>query len=59
MAATTHSNAVTTDLAVLDALDAGEAQPVPRLRVEDVYREHFAFAWRSLRHLGVAEPDAE
>lgn len=29
------------------------------LRVEDVYREHFGFVWRSLRHLGVAEPDVE
>ena len=26
---------------------------------EDVYREHVGFVWRSLRHLGVAEPDAE
>jgi RNA polymerase sigma-70 factor (ECF subfamily) len=29
------------------------------LRLEDVYREHFGFVWRSLRHLGVAEVDAE
>jgi RNA polymerase sigma-70 factor (ECF subfamily) len=30
-----------------------------RLRVEDVYREHFHFAWRSLRHLGVDEANVE
>lgn len=29
------------------------------LRVEDVYRDFFAFVWRSLRHLGVAEPDLD
>ena len=29
------------------------------LRAEDVYREHFGFVWRSLRHLGVAESDVE
>jgi RNA polymerase sigma-70 factor, ECF subfamily len=29
------------------------------LRVDDLYREHFGFVWRSLRHLGVAEPDVE
>ena len=28
-------------------------------KVEAVYREHFAFVWRSLRHLGVAEADVE
>lgn len=31
----------------------------PELRVDDVYREHFAFVWRSLRHLGVDESDIE
>ncbi|MBX3209993.1 MAG: RNA polymerase sigma factor [Labilithrix sp.] len=29
------------------------------LRLEDLYREHFGFVWRSLRHLGVAEADVE
>jgi RNA polymerase sigma-70 factor (ECF subfamily) len=29
------------------------------LRVEDVYREHFGFVWRSLRHLGFDESDVE
>ena len=29
------------------------------LHVKDVYREHFGFVWRSLRHLGVAESDVE
>lgn len=29
------------------------------LQLEQVYREHFGFAWRSLRHLGVAEADVE
>jgi RNA polymerase sigma-70 factor (ECF subfamily) len=36
---------------------ATPAPVVPRL--DDVYREHFDFVWRSLRHLGVAEIDAE
>jgi RNA polymerase sigma-70 factor (ECF subfamily) len=26
---------------------------------EELYREHFGFVWRSLRHLGVAEADIE
>jgi RNA polymerase sigma-70 factor (ECF subfamily) len=30
-----------------------------QLRVEDVYRDHFGFVWRSLRHLGVGESDVE
>jgi RNA polymerase sigma-70 factor (ECF subfamily) len=29
------------------------------LHVEDIYREHFSFVWRSLRHLGVADSDVE
>lgn len=29
------------------------------LRFEDVYREHVAFVWRSLRRLGVRDADAE
>lgn len=29
------------------------------LAFDDVYREHVAFVWRTLRHLGVAEADAE
>jgi RNA polymerase sigma-70 factor (ECF subfamily) len=32
--------------------------PVPA-SFEDVYREHVRFVWRSLRHLGVSEADAE
>lgn len=32
---------------------------LPNLSLDDVYREHAGFVWRSLRHLGVAEPDAE
>jgi RNA polymerase sigma-70 factor (ECF subfamily) len=62
MAAFTHSPDSMTDLA---ALDVSAGLPEPRqavraeLRVEDVYREHFGFVWRSLRHLGVAEPDVE
>jgi RNA polymerase sigma-70 factor, ECF subfamily len=68
MAATTHSPDSMTDLAVLDLGHPGNAgnglrqaarAPSPSLRVEDVYREHFGFAWRSLRHLGVAESDVE
>lgn len=27
--------------------------------VAEVYRAHFDFVWRSLRHLGIAEPDVE
>ncbi|MBX3263371.1 MAG: RNA polymerase sigma factor [Labilithrix sp.] len=29
------------------------------LHVEDVYREHFDFVWRTLRHLGVGASDVE
>lgn len=29
------------------------------LAFDDVYRDHVAFVWRTLRHLGVAEADAE
>lgn len=29
------------------------------LAFDEVYREHVAFVWRTLRHLGVAEADAE
>lgn len=69
MSTTTHSPHTMTDLAVLDApnaldapkraADAQPRRPVVALRVEDVYREQFGFAWRSLRHLGVAEADVE
>lgn len=64
---TTHSPGTMTDLAA-PALPAGVREPARgngaarvtvTLRVEDVYREHFGFAWRSLRHLGVAEADVE
>jgi RNA polymerase sigma-70 factor (ECF subfamily) len=36
------------------------ADPIPpsALSFEQVYREHFAFVWRSLRRLGIAESDA-
>src|SRR5205085_4205073 len=33
--------------------------PPRALAFDDVYREHVAFVWRTLRHLGVAEADAE
>jgi RNA polymerase sigma-70 factor (ECF subfamily) len=38
------------------AVRAPDAAP---LRFEDVYRDNVAFVWRSLRRLGVTEPDAE
>jgi RNA polymerase sigma-70 factor (ECF subfamily) len=69
MSTTTHSPHAMTDLARLDAPtaldgaktppDAESCGPAVALRVEDVYREQFRFAWRSLRHLGVAEADVE
>jgi RNA polymerase sigma-70 factor (ECF subfamily) len=34
-------------------------EPIGPLQLEQVYREHFGFAWRSLRHLGVAAADVE
>jgi RNA polymerase sigma-70 factor (ECF subfamily) len=60
MTATTHSPDQVTDL----ALPSMAAQPAGGLvreepSVEAVYREHFGFVWRSLRHLGVAEADVE
>lgn len=37
------------------AEDASEITP----KFEDIYREHVAFVWRSLRRLGIREADAE
>jgi RNA polymerase sigma-70 factor (ECF subfamily) len=61
---TAHSPARMTDLAVIPTIPPLEEarhyaaqQAMPRF--EDVYRESFTFVWRSLRHLGVAEIDAE
>lgn len=68
MTAAAHSPDSMTDLAILDAGlpdrrqppdDDAHAREPAALRVEDVYREQFGFVWRSLRHLGVAEPDVE
>jgi len=59
--ARTHSPDAMTDLAIPSV----ESPPMPVhaagavLRFEDVYREHFGFVWRSLRHLGVRESDVE
>jgi len=60
-APTTHSPDAVTDLALssIEAAPPVTGKGTPELRVEDVYREHFAFVWRSLRHLGVAESDVE
>jgi RNA polymerase sigma-70 factor, ECF subfamily len=58
----THSPRAMTDLAVSSIESvAPPARPeaAGELRVEDVYREHFGFVWRSLRHLGLAESDVE
>jgi RNA polymerase sigma-70 factor, ECF subfamily len=58
----THSPRAMTDLAVSSIESvAPPARPeaAGELRVEDVYREHFGFVWRSLRHLGLAEADVE
>jgi RNA polymerase sigma-70 factor, ECF subfamily len=47
----------------IHSLESASPMPTPdaaaELRVEDVYRDHFGFVWRSLRHLGVAESDVE
>src|SRR6185295_19313029 len=63
MTASAHLPDNVSDFAILDA-GLPELRPSDRgtpvvLRVEDIYREHFGFVWRSLRHLGVAEPDVE
>ena len=57
----THLPDAVTDLALssADAAPAIGGQGTTDLRVEDIYREHFDFVWRSLRHLGVAESDVE
>jgi RNA polymerase sigma-70 factor (ECF subfamily) len=36
-----------------------ESADAPSLRLRDLYREHSAFVWRSLRRLGVADADAD
>lgn len=60
--AITHSPDAMTDLAI-PSVDSRptmtEGDAAAELRVEDVYRDHFGFVWRSLRHLGVAESDVE
>ncbi|MDB4883945.1 MAG: ECF-family polymerase sigma factor [Gemmatimonadetes bacterium] len=57
-----HSPTAMTPLAI-PSIEATPPMTAPdaatELRVEDVYREHFGFVWRSLRHLGVGEPDVE
>jgi RNA polymerase sigma-70 factor (ECF subfamily) len=58
----THSPEAMTRLAIpsLEAAPPMTAHDAAaELRVEDVYRDHFGFVWRSLRHLGVAESDVE
>ena len=61
MEATAHSPDSMTDLAIpsLDSHTAPVAGAPAALRVEDVYREHFAVVGRALRHLGLAEADVE
>jgi RNA polymerase sigma-70 factor (ECF subfamily) len=44
---------------VLAPMPGAFATGAAPLRFEDVYRDHVAFVWRSLRRLGVAEADAE
>ncbi len=61
-AASAHSPDAMTPLAIPSlesspAMTAEDAAAEPS--IEDVYREHFGFVWRSLRHLGVAEADVE
>lgn len=60
--ATTHSPDAMTHLAIPGVDSAAPmtaSDGATELRVEDVYRDHFGFVWRSLRHLGLAESDVE
>jgi RNA polymerase sigma-70 factor (ECF subfamily) len=50
-----HSPPTMPELATLSASRATDRP----LAFGDVYREHVGFVWRTLRHLGVAEADAE
>jgi len=61
VASSTHLPDAVIDFALSSAgaAPAIGGQETSDLRVEDIYREHFDFVWRSLRHLGVAESDVE
>jgi RNA polymerase sigma-70 factor (ECF subfamily) len=59
VAAGAHSRHAMTELALAPAGSAPAVEGTGGLRVEDVYREHFGFVWRSLRHLGLGEADVE
>lgn len=56
-----HSPLAMTDLAIptVESPPMAAGAAGTKLRFEDVYREHFRFVWRSLRHLGVADSDVE
>jgi RNA polymerase sigma-70 factor (ECF subfamily) len=52
MAASTHFGSLEFPAAIADD---GVGEHAPTLAFDDVYRDHFAFVWRSARRLGVAE----
>lgn len=56
LAATGHGSSVSASLPLRPALSGtSEREPVLRPTFDELYAEHFAFVWRNLRRLGIAD----
>lgn len=59
MRATSAARAATTDSSVRHHSDVVPRAVVPRVDVEQLFREHGSFVWRTLRRFGLSESDCD